>query len=155
VAPVTVQIVDIAERTDPRGADLRYVVRNGSGGTIWVVDDGWFAWRLEDARIELNFARVRMQPGVEPFGYFSPEVVAVEAGAELERTVALSWPQPLSGMWNAARSADPPPGEYEAVVRVGWADSPAPPPPDTADVEAPVLAWQREAVSEPVRLVVR
>jgi hypothetical protein len=155
VAPVTVEIADVAELTEPRGAELRYLVRNGSGATIWVVDDRWFAWRLEDGRIELNFARTRMQPGVEPFGYFAPEVVAVEPGAGLERTVALIWPHTLSGMWNADAVADPSSGEYEVVVRVGWADSPAPRPPETADVEAPVLAWQREAVSGPARLVVR
>jgi hypothetical protein len=155
VPPATVEIADVAELTEPRGVELRYLVRNGAEGTIWVVDDGWFAWRLEDRRIELNFARVRMQPGVEPFGYFAPEVVAVEPGARLERTVALNWPHPLSGMWNATPDADPPPGEYEVVVRVGWSDSPAPGPPETADVEAPVLAWQREAVSDPARLVVR
>lgn len=153
---LTVEIVDVASSAEPPGAELRYLIRNDSDATAWVVDDGWLAWRRDGRRIELCYARVPMRPGVEPFGYFDPEVVAIAPGGTLERTVTLSWPQPLSGMWNTDRVAAPPPGEYEVTVRIGYAATPKPEPAQTLDegVEAPVLAWQREAVSEPATLVV-
>jgi hypothetical protein len=153
---VAVEIAELTGRSDPPGADVRYVVRNGSASTIWLVDDGWLAWRQEGRRIELCYARVRMQPGVVPFGYFPPEVVPLAPGSELERTASLSWPQRLSGLWNADEFASPAPGEYELAVRIGYGESPEPGPPERLGegVEAPVMAWQREAVSEPARLVV-
>ncbi len=155
MAAVTVEIVAAEGRPDPPGAELTYVVRNAGDAPAWVVDDGWLAWRQEDRRLELGYARVPMQPGVEPFGYFSPQVAPLAPGAELTRTVTLSWPQRLDGMWNAGPSAAPPPGEYTVVVRIGYGETPEPGPPAAGEgVESPVLAWQREAVSEPVPLTV-
>ena len=142
--------------SDPPGAELRYVVRNDSDTTLWIVDDGWLVWRHERDRIELCYARVPMRPGVQPFGYFDPQVLALDPGEELERTVALTWPQSLSRMWNAEGEVDPEPGEYEVTVRIGYGTTPRPEPSQELgeSVEAPVLAWQKEAVSEPARLVV-
>jgi hypothetical protein len=152
---VTVDIVDIASRSEPPGADVRYVVRNDGPEPVWVVDDGFLVWRQGDHRIELSFARAPMQPGVEPFGYFSPQVVPLGPGEHLERTASLTWPQRLSGIWNEADEAAPAPGEYEVAIRVGYGESPEPGEPELGrSVEEPVLAWQREAVSAPARLVV-
>jgi hypothetical protein len=155
VAPVTVEIVAV-ESANASGAEPRYVVRNDGEATVWVVDDGWLVWRREDGRIELGFQRAPMRPGVEPFGYFDPRVARLEPGAELTRTVSLSWPQPLDRMWNEAHEVALPPGEYEVAVRIGYGESEKPPPTQRVGegVEAPVLAWQHQAVSEPVTLTV-
>jgi hypothetical protein len=153
---VRIDVVEVASASDPRATNVRYVVRNQSDKSVWVVDDGWVTWRQDGDQIELSYARVPMQPGVQPFGYFDPAVVEVAPGDELERTVTLTWPQPLSRLWNAEAEADPPPGEYDLTVRIGYGVTPKPAPPQTLGegVEAPVLAWQREAVSEPARLTV-
>jgi hypothetical protein len=154
VSPVAVGIVDAGRRADAPGATLTYEVRNDGDATVWLVDDGWLVWRRENRRIELGFQRAPMQPGVEPFGYFNPQLVPVAPGDAVRRTVELSWPQRLDGLWNAEDEAAPPPGEYDVAVRVGYGESESPPPPTRGGqgVEAPVLAWQNEAVSPPVRL---
>ncbi len=154
MAPVTVEIVGL-ESTNT-GAELRYAVRNDGDRTVWVVDDGWLVWRREGIRIELGFQRVLLRPGIEPYGYFVPQVAPIEPGAELTRTVSLTWPQPLDRMWNEEREVSLSPGEYEVVVSVGYGESERPPPPQRVGegVEAPVLAWQHEAISEPVALTV-
>ena len=156
MAPVSVEIAGAQRRTDPPGADLRYVVRNGGGAPVWLVDDGWLVWRQDGARIELGFQRAPMREGVEPFGYFDPQVAEIAPGDAVERTVALAWPQALDRLWNEQREVAPPAGEYEVAVRVGYGETPKPPPVTQVGVpvEAPVLAWQREAVSEPARLTV-
>jgi hypothetical protein len=156
VPAVTVEIVGAERRDEPPGARVTYAVRNTSDDVVWLVDDGWLVWRQEGTRIELGYQRAPMQAGVQPFGYFGPEVVALQPGSAVERTVELSWPQPLDGLWNAQEEAAPPPGDYELAVRVGYGESPTPPPPRRggAAVEEPVLAWQREAVSPPVPLAV-
>jgi hypothetical protein len=153
--PVAVEIVEAAGTAEPRGAQVRYVVRNGGDATLWLVDDDWLVWRAEGSRIELSYARAPLQPSVVPFGYFPPAVASLDPGAEIERVAELTWPQRLDGLWNAEDSADPPPGRYELSVRVGFGETPEPPPPQAVGegVEAPVLGWQREAVSEPVELV--
>ena len=150
MTPVTVEIV----AAEPR--EVRYLVRNDGDAPVWVVDDGWLVWRHEGRRIELGFQRVPMQPGVEPFGYFNPQVAALEPGGELERTVTLAWPQPLSRIWNEADEVTPVAGDYEVAVRVGYGETPEPPPVTQVgeSVEAPVLGWQREVVSEPVPLTI-
>ena len=147
---VTVEIT----AAEPR--EVRYVVRNEGDVPVWVVDDGWLVWRQDGRRIELGFQRAPMQPGVEPFGYFDPQVVELVAGAELWRTVALAWPQRLDRMWNETAEAAPEPGEYELAVRAGYGETPSPPPVTEVGeaVEAPVLDWQHEAVSEPVPLTI-
>jgi hypothetical protein len=154
VAPVTVEIVGL-ESTNT-GGELRYTVRNDGARAVWVVDDGWLVWRREGNRIELGFQRVLLRPGIEPFGYFVPQVAPLEPGGELTRTVSLTWPQPLDRMWNEEREVSLPPGEYEVVVRIGYGETAKPPPTQRVGegVEAPVLAWQHEAVSEPVTLTV-
>jgi hypothetical protein len=155
VSAVTVDIVAVERHADPPGVELTYVVRNGGTAAVWVVDDGALAWRQDDRTIELGYARVAMQPGVEPFGYFSPQVAALAPGGELRRTVALSWPQRLDGTWNPGDVAAPAAGDYGVVVRVGYGETPEPPPPTLGEgVEGPVLAWQREAVSAPARMSV-
>lgn len=154
MAPVTVEIAGVVSAS--AGAELRYVVRNDGNATVWLVDDGWLVWRREGNRIELGFQRVPLRPGIEPFGYFDPQVAPIEPGGELTRTVALSWPQPLDRMWNEEREVALPPGEYEVAVRVGYGGSEKAPPVQRVGegVETPVLAWQHEAVSEPVTLTV-
>lgn len=154
MARVTVEIVGL-ESTNT-GAELRYTVRNDGDAMVWVVDDGWLVWRREGGRVELGFQRVLLRPGIEPFGYFNPQVAPLEPGAELTRTVSLTWPQTLDRMWNEEREVSLPPGEYEVAVRIGYGESERPPPPQRVGegVEAPVRAWQHEAVSEPVPLTV-
>jgi hypothetical protein len=147
---VTVEIVAAPE------PELRYVVRNAGDGPVWVVDDGWLVWRRDGRRIELGFQRAPLRQGAEPFGYFDPRVAELAPGAELTRTVAIGWPQPLDRLWNEEREAAPEPGAYELAVRIGYGESPKPPPVTRVGeaVDAPVLAWQREAVSDPVTLTV-
>lgn len=148
-----VEIAGIQER--PGAAQLRYVASNDAGEPVWVVDDGWLAWRQDGDRIELVYARVPMARGTHPFGYFPPQTVELAAGASLERDVSLAWPQPLSRLWNDRAEADPEPGAYTVAVRVGYGETPEPAPPELGgSVEEPVLAWQREAVSEAVPLTV-
>lgn len=153
--PVTVEIVAVESRADSPGTELTYAVRNGGGTPVWVVDDGFLVWRQEDASVELGYARVPMQPGVEPFGYFSPQVAELAPGAELRRSVSLDWPQRLDGIWNRSDTAAPAPGAYAIAVRIGYGETPEPAPPALGEgVEGPVLTWQREAVSEPAKLSV-
>jgi hypothetical protein len=148
---VKVEIAEIEERPD--GAQLRYSVANDSDGTAWLVDDGWLAWRQDGPRIELVYARVPMASGAQPFGYFVPKVAELAPGAQVEREVSLTWPQPLSRLWNGMRQVDPEPGDYELAVRVGYGETPEPAGPELGQsAEAPTLAWQREAVSEAVAL---
>jgi hypothetical protein len=153
---VSVEIAGAEPRTDPPGADLRYVVRTEGDAPVWLVDDGWLVWRQEGSRIELGFQRAPMREGVEPFGYFDPQVAEIAPGATVERTASLTWPQALDRLWNEQHEVAPPPGEYEVSVRVGYGESPKPPPVTRVGepVEAPVLAWQRDAVSAPARLTV-
>jgi hypothetical protein len=150
---VTVEIAAVEGIDSPPGAEVRYRVRNGSDATVWVVDDDTLAWQENGRRITLDTARVPMQPGVEPFGYFDPDVAALDPGESLERTIELSWPQRLSGIWNREREASPAPGEHELVVRVGYGTTPTPDRPRET-VEDGVLAWQSTADSAPARLTV-
>jgi hypothetical protein len=148
---VKVEIAGIEER--PGAVELRYVARNDGAAPVWVVDDGWLAWRPAGHRIELVYARVPIAKGTRPFGYFPPQTAQLAAGAALEREVSLTFPQPLSRLWNDRDEADPEPGAYEVAVRIGYGETPQPGPPELGQsVEAPVLAWQHEAVSEPVPL---
>jgi hypothetical protein len=156
VPTVAVEILAAERREEPPGATLTYEVRNEGDATVWLVDDGWLVWRQEDARIELGFQRAPMQAGVQPFGYWEPDVVPLEPGGAARREVELTWPEPLDDMWNAQDEAAPAPGEYEVAVRVGYGESETPPSPTRGGtgVEEPVLAWQREALSPPARLTV-
>jgi hypothetical protein len=153
---VTVEIAAVEPSDSPPGAQVRYRVRNGSDSPVWVVDDGTLAWLQDGARITLDRSRPPMREGAQPFGYFDPVVAPLQPGETLERTVELSWPQRLSGLWNRDREVSPAPGDHEVVVRVGYGNSPEPEPPQALgeSVEAGVLAWQRTAESEPARLPV-
>ena len=148
-----VEIAEIEERPD--GARLRYAVRNDADSSAWLVDDGWLAWRQDGRRIELVYARVPMAAGAKPFGYFKPAVVELAPGEAVQREVGLTWPQPVSRLWNGVLEADPEPGSYEVAVRVGYGETPEPEAPELGEpAEAPTLAWQHEAVSEPAALTV-
>ena len=154
MSAVTVDIVAAESRADPPGAELAYVVRNRGAAPIWVVDDGSLAWRQEDEAIELGYARVPMQPGVEPFGYFSPQIAPLAPGAELRRTVSLSWPQPLDGTWNTSATAAPAPGDYDVAVRIGYGTTPEPSSPAVGEGVGPRSSLADEAVGPRVRLSV-
>ena len=150
---VSVEIVDVATRQQPPETRLAYRVRNHADAQIWLVDDGWPIWRRDGSQTELSFARGRLQPGAQPFGYFPPTVARIEPGEEVTREVTLRWPLTLDRLWNEASEAAPPPGGYDVVVRVGYGVRPEPESPVLGQaVEDPVLHWQREAVSSPAKL---
>ena len=146
-------IVSAIVNVSPPAWHLEYEVRNLGRVVIWLLVDESLVLRRDDAHIELSYARERMQPGVQVFGYFVPQVVKIPPGGSLRRSVEISWPCSLSDIWNAEREATPPPGEYEVSIRIGFALTAAPQPPKVGeDVEAPVLRWQKEAVSPPCGL---
>lgn len=152
---VSVEIVEVATRREPPETWLAYRVRNHADGPIWLVDDGWPIWRQDGPRIELSFARGRLQPGAQPFGYFPPTVARIEPGEEVTREVTLRWPLALDRLWNPASEATPPTGEYEVAVRVGYGSRLEPESPVLGQaVEDPVLRWQQEAVSPPAKMYV-
>jgi hypothetical protein len=140
---------------DPPETDLEYEVRNETPAPIWLVDDGWLIWRQEGQEIELSYARGKMRPGARVFGYFSPSVTKLEAGERATRSIPLTWPQPLGRLWNAESEAAPQPGAYRVSVRIGYGVTPEPEAPVLGEgVEAPVLRWQQEAVSDAVPMVI-
>ena len=150
---VLVSIVSALVRTSPVAWHLEYEVRNPEQTPIWLVVKESLVLRRDGQRIELSYARGKMQPGAQPFGYFDPEVVQVPPGGSVRRSVEIDWPVRLSDLWNAEREVALPPGEYEVSVRIGYGTTPKPPPPGLGEsVEAPVLRWQKEAVSQPTRL---
>ena len=116
----------VAAESRPR--EVRYVVRNEGDAPIWVVDDGWLAWRQDGRQIELGFQRAPMQPGVEPFGYFGPQVVGARARRRAERAVALSLAAAARPHLERGGQGRAGPGEYEVAVRVGYGETPEPPP---------------------------
>jgi hypothetical protein len=136
---------------DPPVTDLEYEVRNEGQTPVWLVEDGWLIWRQKGQEIELSYARGRMSPGAQVFGYFPPSVAKLDTGAHVTRTIHLTWPHSLDRLWNAESEAAPPPGHYHVSVRIGYGVTPAADAPDLRDgVEGPVLRWQREAVSDAV-----
>jgi hypothetical protein len=150
---VVVSIVAAIVQERPPAWHLEYEVRNQGRTAIWLVVDESLVFRQVGRHIELSYARTKMQPGAQAFGYFDPEVLAIPPGASVRRSVEISWPSRLSDLWNDKREAKPPPGEYEVSVRVGVASTAAPPSPKVGEgVEAAVLRWQEEAVSPPVRI---
>ena len=152
---VVVSIVTAIVQVSPPAWRLEYDVRNAGGAVIWLVIDDSLMFRQVGRHIELSYARAKMQPGAQVFGYFDPEVVAIPPGGSVRRSVAISWPCRLSEIWNDQREATPPPGEYEVSVRVGVASTAAPKSPTVGEgVEAHVLRWQEEAVSPPVRIAI-
>lgn len=150
-----VAIVSAATQSEPSSTRLEYEVRNDTDTTIWLVDDGWLTWRRMGKDIELSYARGKMQPGAQVFGYFSPSVVKLEPGNSILRKVHLTWPQSLDRLWNAERYAAPPPGEYRVSVWIGYGITPEPDSPGLGEgVEAPIFRWQKEAISQPVLMEV-
>ncbi|MFC7737929.1 hypothetical protein ACFQX4_19315 [Roseomonas sp. GCM10028921] len=145
-----VEVIAASSGTEPPATRLRYAVRNAGPQPVWVVDDRWLTWRQSAREIELSFRRERLQPGAVPFGYFAPQVAELPPGAELQRELELTWPQPLSPLWNEAPVAAPPPGAYAARLRIGYGTSPAPDDPRPGEpAEAATLRWQRDALSPP------
>jgi len=152
---IVVSIVSTVVQVSPPAWHIEYDVRNTSDATIWLVIDESLVFREEGDRIELSFARGRMQPAAHPFGYFDPTVVAIATGQRRRQSVDITWPSRLSDLWNDRREARPSPGEYDVSVRVGFAPTRSPPAPKAGEgVETPVLRWQEEAVSPPVRLTI-
>jgi hypothetical protein len=152
---VTVLIVMVTSRPDPPSSRVDYLVRNDSAAPVWLVDDGWLIWRRNGTRIELSFARGRMRPGAQVYGYFPPAVASLPPATHLARGVDLSWPLELDRLWNAERFAAPPPGDYQLTIRIGYGDTPAPDAPSVGEgVELSMLRWQREAVSGPTTITV-
>lgn len=131
-------------------------MRNETESPIWLVDDGWLVWRQIGQEIELSYARVKMMPGAQVFGYFPPAVVKVEPRRDVSRTIQLSWPLRLDRLWNVEKEVNPSSGTYHVSVRVGYGTTPAPESSQAGEgVEAPVFRWQEEAVSKPVIMTVR
>lgn len=154
-AGVAVSIVSAVVVVSPPAWRIEFEVRNHGDATLWVIADESLVFRQDDGRIELSYARGRMQPGAQVFGYFDPEVVALAPGASVRRWVEIAWPCRLSGLWNDRPVAAPSPDEYDVAVRVGFASTPSPPAAAEGEhVEAPVLRWQRAAVSRPIRIAV-
>ncbi len=150
-----VSIVSAMVQVSPPAWQLEYEVRNLARTVFWLVVDESLVLRRDDAHMELSYARGKMQPGVQVFGYFDPKVAKIPPGGSLRRSVEITWPCSLSDIWNAEHEATPPPGEYEVSVRIGFASTAAPKPPKVGEgVEAPVLSWQKETVSQPVRIAI-
>ena len=156
MSDVTVSIVSVVERPDAPGVEIGYQVRNAGSRPVWLVDDGWIVWRQEGRHIEISLARTRMQPGAQVFGYFDPKVREIGRGGSVSGKLSLTWPLRLDRLWNDRSEADPEPGEYQLVLRVGYGLTPAPGELRAGEgVEDPVFRWQHEAVSEPVTIHVR
>jgi hypothetical protein len=152
---VTVSISQIKTAQEPPSTSVEFVVCNDSAAPVWLVNDQWLIWHQAGQEIELGFQRGAMRPGSHVFGYFPPTVTKIEPGSSHRRAVELRWPQPLDLLWNNSERAAPPPGLYQVSVRVGYGLTPEPESPKLGEsVEAPVLKWQCEAVSQPVPMEV-
>ncbi|SRR5216683_373165 len=152
---VLVSIVSALVRVSPSAWHLKYDVRNTGQVVIWLVVDESLVLRRDNANIELSYAREKMKPGVQVFGYFDPKVVKIPPGGSLRRLVEITWPCRLSDIWNDEREAMPPPGVYKVSVRIGFASTAAPKAPKVGEgVEAPVMAWQKTTVSPAVQIAI-
>lgn len=155
VSTVSVDVLSISTTTEPPMTQLSYKVLNSGKNPIWLVDDNWLVWRQKDNRIELSFARERMQPGVEAFGYFKPQVIKIESGNFVIKDIELDWPLTLDRIWNSRGYVTPEPGEFVVSIKVGYgltreSDSLS----EKGSVEEPILQWQSTAVSEGTMMVV-
>lgn len=150
---VLVTISEITATSDPPKTRVEFVVRNNRIASIWLVNDRWLIWRQNGQAIELGLERGGMRPGAHVFGYFSPDVVKVESQSAYRSAVELQWPLPLDLLWNDLEEAAPAPGLYQTSVRVGYGLTEKAEPPKLGErVQAPVLRWQREAVSDAVAM---
>jgi hypothetical protein len=155
VGTVLVSIVSAMVRASPSAWAIEYDVRNEGQAMVWLVVDESLVLRRDNGHIELSYARGRMQPGAQVFGYFDPKVAKIPPGGSLRRSVEITWPCRLSDLWNKDREVAPPPGEYEVSVRIGFAATEAPESPKVGEsVEAPVMRWQQTTVSAPVRIAI-
>jgi len=151
---VLVSIVNLIMQVSPPAWQMEYEVRNLEASEIWLVVGESLMLKHDNKQIELSYARGKMQPGVQVFGYFDPQVVKIPAGGSLRRSVEINWPCRLSDIWNEVREVELSPGEYEVSVRIGFALTAKPKAPKVGeDVEDPVLRWQKTAVSPPMQVV--
>lgn len=154
-APVKVMVRRVTSGAAPPSTQIDFDVRNDSAVPVWLVDDGWLIWSQSGNRVELSLARGEMRKGSAVYGYFPPAVARVDPGKSVSRTIRLTWPLRLDRLWNTSPQAAPAPGTYEVSVRVGFGLSTAPDAPGVGEsVEAPVLRWQHQAVSDPVAMTV-
>ena len=152
---VLVSIVSAIVQVSPPVWRIEYDVRNLSGDVIWLIVDESLTLRHDEKHIELSYARGKMQPGVQVFGYFDPKVVNIPIGGSVRRSIEIPWPCRLSDIWNVEREVAPPPGEYDVSVRVGFALNEKPESPKVGEgIEIPVLRWQKEMVSPSVRIAI-
>ena len=150
-----VVILSTSMQIDPPLSVVEYEVRNRGTAPVWAVDDGWLIWSQREMKIELSFARGTMRPGAQVFGYFSPVVARVDPGGRFSKVVRLEWPLELDQLWNRDRWAAPQPGTYEVQIRVGYGQMPEPGDSRVGEgVETSVLNWQREVVSQVVKIEV-
>ena len=155
VEKVLVSIKSVVVKTSPSTWHIEYNVCNLGRAVIWLIIDESLVLRCKNMHIELSYAREKMQPGVQVFGYFNPAVVNIPPDGSLLRSVEINWPCHLSDIWNIEREVSPPPGEYKVSVRIGFALTEAPQHPNVGeDVEVPVMHWQKEAVSPLVQIVI-
>lgn len=152
---VTVKIVSISNSKDFPITYLTYVVQNRTHKSIWLVDDDWLIWQHSGQHIKLSYARGRMQPGAEVFGYFPPSVIEIQSDKQVTKLVQLEWPYSLDPLWNSERWAAPLPGEYQVSVQIGYGLTSEPYAPNLEEgVEFPVLRWQKQVISEAVLMSV-
>ncbi|MBS0508336.1 MAG: hypothetical protein JSR53_13235 [Proteobacteria bacterium] len=151
--PPVMQVRITEARAQPGAWRIAYEACNASDQTLWLVDEPALTLHQAPGRIELSYARAPLQGGALPFGYFNPHRTPLAGGDCLRRHIDISWPARLSALWNPVREAAPTPGDYAVTVRVGYGETPEPDAPRAGeDVQAPVLRWQRQALSAPVTL---
>jgi hypothetical protein len=130
-------------------------VCNNREEPIWLVNDHWLIWRQLGHEIELSYARGKMRPGAQVFGYFPPAVLKMEPDDRVSRSILLTWPHSLDRLWNAVSIAAPSVGEYRVFIRIGYGLTASPEPPGVGEgVEMPVFRWQQEALSAAVPMIV-
>lgn len=152
---VNVTIINTDSLVKPAISKLEYEVCNETKTLIWLVDDGWLIWLQKDTFIELSYARGKMQPGVQVFGYFQPSVIKIGPAECISKAIELMWPLELNPIWNKKRWAALPPGKYQVSIRIGYGLTQEPALPKSGEgVEIPVLCWQKEAVSPEAELTV-
>ncbi len=150
---VKVNITHITKGSDPGTTIIDYRVENHGSAPIWLVDDGWLVWRQQGSDVELSYARAALQPGVEVYGYFNPEVVKIKPNTHVVRHIELSCPLALSRIWNTDSEVMLPQGVYDITIRIGYGLTREPQKPVLGEsVETPVLRWQKEAKSSPARM---
>lgn len=146
---VSIILLGASTKTDPPATQLSYKISNSGDYPIWLVDDNWLVWKQHGKQIELSYAREKMQPGVQVFGYFKPKVKKVAPGKSVIKKIELKWPVSLDQIWNASNYASPKPGRYSVSIKVGYGLTPEPEPvAEGENVETPVLRWQMTIVSE-------